>query len=188
MSHLRHAAAELRYRRPGLRIGGPHATMRGHWLVASVSTLLVFGCFFAIGRLYNGGGGAAPAAAPSAQVTPGSGAVPTGLSGGSPTAGAVPVAIAIKPRVAAATAPAKAETEPSAPATTGSFDAEAARTTTPASETQVTSVPARETSSPPAARSGPAPTRRGGGTTAKSKRAPHGGSQSSPAVTFDSSE
>jgi hypothetical protein len=182
VNYLREAVADLRYRWLGLRIGGPEASMSGQWVVVTVSMLFVFGCFFAIGRVHHGGGGSAPAGAPSAQAAPGSGAVPIGLSGGSPTAGAVPVAIALKPRALPATA--SSEPSPPATATAQPFVAEAAR----AAEPQVTSVPAAEATQAPAASKAPAPSRRSGSATAKHQQKPHGGSQSSPAVTFDSSE
>lgn len=98
MSGVREALYDLRYRWLGVRIGGADATMRGQWLVLSVSLVVVFACFFAVGRFFHTGA-ASSAAAPSAQVDVGGRAIPSALSGGSPAAGAVPVSIAVQPRV-----------------------------------------------------------------------------------------
>lgn len=109
MNGVRDAMYNLRYQWLSVRIGGPGATLRGQGAVLSVSLLLVFGCFFAIGRMRHSGG-AVPAPAPSALQAPdGQGAVPAGLSGGSPIAGAVPVAIAVKPHPRPAPQPAVSE-------------------------------------------------------------------------------
>ena len=100
MNSMRDTVDEFRYRWLSVRIGGPDATLQGHWVVLSVSLLVVFACFFAVGRLGIGGGGrGSTSAAPSALVGPsGQAGDSRGLSGGSPIAGAVPVSIAVKPR------------------------------------------------------------------------------------------
>ncbi|HEX4483517.1 MAG TPA: hypothetical protein VH081_06985 [Solirubrobacteraceae bacterium] len=97
MSTVRHAMTTLRYRWLDVRIGGPAATMRGQWRVLVVAIALIFACFFAIGRLTSSG--AADAVSATATEAPSSRpAIPSGLSGGPPTAGAVPAAIVPKPR------------------------------------------------------------------------------------------
>jgi hypothetical protein len=66
MNGVREAFYSLRYRWPGERAGGPGAAMRGQWAVLTLSMLVVFGAFFAVGRLMHTGGSAATvAAAPS---------------------------------------------------------------------------------------------------------------------------
>ncbi|MHB8234407.1 MAG: hypothetical protein ACYDHT_07110 [Solirubrobacteraceae bacterium] len=96
MNGVRDALFNLRYRWFGVRIGGPGASMRGQWLALAVAVVVVFGCFYAVGRFLHTGGGSP--GAPSALAGAGPSAIPAGLSGGSPVAGAVPVAIAVKPR------------------------------------------------------------------------------------------
>jgi hypothetical protein len=150
MSTVRHAIDNLRYQWLGVRIGGPDATLRGQWALLSVSLLLVFGCFFAIGRLRHGGG-ATPAAAPSALAAQaGRGAVPAGLSGGSPIAGAVPIAIAVKPARPPAQ-PAASESELRAASPVQSPAAAAAGSEPPSTETGAATV------QPPASTPAPAP-------------------------------
>lgn len=104
MNGVREALYDLRYRWLDVRIGGAGATMSGQWLVLAAALVVVFACFFAIGRLFHTGT-ASPAAAPSAQVDAGGRAIPRALSGGSPAAGAVPVSIAVKSRTQAAARP-----------------------------------------------------------------------------------
>ena len=55
MSTVRNTLNVVRYDWLGVRIGGPGASMRGLWPVLIVALLVVFGCFFAIGRLFAGG-------------------------------------------------------------------------------------------------------------------------------------
>jgi trimeric autotransporter adhesin len=111
MTAVRHAMSTLRYRWLDVRIGGPAATMRGQWRVVIGATLLVFGCFFAIGRLSSTSGSAQISAtateAPSSRP-----AVPAGLSGGPPTAGAVPTAIIARPTPAPSATKAAADASP----------------------------------------------------------------------------
>ncbi len=111
MNGVREALYDLRYRWLGVRIGGADATMRGQWLVLSVALVVVFACFFAIGRFFHTGAASSSAAAPSAQVDAGGRAIPSALSGGSPAAGAVPVSIAVKPRAEPAAQPASGEVQ-----------------------------------------------------------------------------
>jgi hypothetical protein len=181
MNGVRDAMYNLRYQWLSVRIGGPGATLRGQGAVLSVSLLLVFGCFFAVGRLRHSGG-AVPASAPSALEAPdGQGAVPAGLSGGSPIAGAVPVAIAVKPHPRPAPQPAVSEAAlraaspvqpaPGISATTGELSS---------SESQAATVPAAESVSAPAPVKPVAPT-------PSSARAPAPHSESSKAATTPSS-
>jgi hypothetical protein len=181
MSRAREAIDDLRYRWLGVHIGGPDATLRGQWAAVSLSLVLVFACFFAIGRLRAGGGGASPAATPAALVSPaGQSAIPTGLSGGSPIAGAVPVAIAVRPRprlvLAPASSPGLAAATPSP-----SFTGETARSESSASESQFSSAPASEPA--PAT-----PSRSGGGSGSSRRSSAKGGVQSHVGRSFDSSE
>jgi hypothetical protein len=94
------AINHLRHQWLGLRVGGPGATMRGHWTLLAVCMTVVFAAFFAIGRVTRGGAAAGSRAeAPAAvQSSSGQAAIPSALSGGSPTAGAVPVDIVPPPR------------------------------------------------------------------------------------------
>lgn len=78
----------------GVRIGGPDATIEGHWPALIVSVIVVFACFFAIGRAMHTGG-SAPSEAPSTrQAAAGRAAIPAALEGAPPTAGTIPIAIA----------------------------------------------------------------------------------------------
>jgi hypothetical protein len=95
MSTPRDSLDVVRYDWLGVRIGGPGASMRGSWPVLIVAVLVVFGCFFAVGRLSAGGGSPkqGSSAAPVARA-----AVPGKLRGGTPIPAAVPSAIAQPPR------------------------------------------------------------------------------------------
>lgn len=105
MSTPRDSLEVVRYDWLGVRIGGPGASMRGSWPVLIVAVLVVFGCFFAVGRLAAGGGSPkqGSSAAPVASA-----AVPGKLRGGTPIPAEVPSAIAQPPR---RTAPAAKRTE-----------------------------------------------------------------------------
>jgi uncharacterized membrane protein YgcG len=95
MSAMRNTLNVVRYDWRGFRIGGPEASIRGLWPVLILALLLVFGCFFAVGRLFAGNGGSpleGSSAAPVAHA-----AIPSGLQGGSPIAGKVPSSIAEPP-------------------------------------------------------------------------------------------
>jgi hypothetical protein len=188
MSEMRQAIDEFRYRWLNVRIGGPDATLRGQWVVLSVSLLVVFACFFAVGRLRSGGGSTSPSAAPSALVAPsGQPAVPTGLSGGSPIAGAVPVAIAVKPRSRSASQPvASADLRAVTPAQ--SFTAQVARSETPAAESQPVGARREAAPEPPPAKVS-APAQNGGASGSSGQSPTKGASQSSSGgFSFDTSE
>jgi hypothetical protein len=103
MSTMRNTFNVVRYDWLGVRIGGPGASMRGLWPVLILALLVVFGCFFAIGRLFAGGGSPleGSSAAPVQRA-----AIPRGLAGGSPIAGEVPSSIA-EPPVQRRTTPAR---------------------------------------------------------------------------------
>jgi hypothetical protein len=183
---MRQAIDNLRHQWPDVRIGGPDATLRGQWLALSLALALVFACAFAIGRLGRGGARAPLAAAPSAQTSLAHSAVPAQLSGGSPIAGAVPVAIAVKPRapVAAPRAPAPAVKRSATPAreeAPSSARPAGAQEAQPRPEPQPTPAPAPQTraveSTPPPRPAAPAPRQ-----SAPAKPKPSGGS------TFDTSE
>lgn len=94
MSTPRSNLEVVRYDWLGVRIGGPGATMRGLWPVLIGAVVVVFGCFFAIGRLSAGGGSPkqGSSAAPVARA-----AVPGELRGGTPIPAKVPNAIAEPP-------------------------------------------------------------------------------------------
>lgn len=184
MNGVREAIYNLRSQRLGVRIGGDDATLQGQWVLLSLSLLLVFACFFAIGRFRAGGGAASPAAAPSALVGPaGQSGVPTGLSGGSPIAGAVPVAIAVKPRPRPAVQPLSSANLGTV--TTGqSRTGETSRSESPAPESQSSSEPAPE----PAPTKASAPSRRAGGSGSSGQSSAKGGSRSAGGTSFDTSE
>jgi uncharacterized membrane protein YgcG len=95
MSTPRDSLEVVRYDWLGVRIGGPGASMHGSWPVLIVAVLVVFGCFFAVGRLSAGGGSPkqGSSAAPVARA-----AVPGKLRGGTPIPAEVPSAIAQPPR------------------------------------------------------------------------------------------
>jgi hypothetical protein len=154
VNSMRDTVDDFRYRWLSVRIGGPDATLQGHWAVLSVSLLVVFACFFAVGRLgIGGGGGGSTSAAPSALVGPsGQPGIPAGLSGGSPIAGAVPVSIAVKPRRRAAQ-PVARPVRAAAPSQ--ARPVETARTETPAPAGQPAPAPAPEPA--PTKVSAPAP-------------------------------
>jgi hypothetical protein len=187
MSTMRQAIDNLRYRWLDIRIGGPDATLRGQWVVVSLSLVLVFACFFAIGRFRAGGGASSPAAAPSALAgASGRAAIPAGLSGGSPIAGAVPVAIAVKPRRPTVQPESSAELQTSTSAQ--SFSAETARSESPESEAQSSSEPAPEPAPTPVPTRVSTPPQGGGGSASSGNRAAKGGSRPSGGGSFDSSE
>jgi uncharacterized membrane protein YgcG len=112
MSAPRNSLDVVRYDWLGVRIGGPGASMRGTWPVLIVAMLVVFGCFFAVGRLSAAGGSPRQdsSAAPLARA-----AVPGKLRGGTPIPAAVPSAIAGPPRRSAAPAKRTEAVRPTAP-------------------------------------------------------------------------
>jgi hypothetical protein len=189
LSGVREALYNLRYRWLDVRVGGPEASMSGQWVVLSVAMLVVFACFFAIGRLGHAGG-ASLAAAPSAQPSPGQSAVPAQLSGGSPIAGAVPVAIAVRPSAQPTAQSAPVESTPLTATAARSVTTEAARIEV-LSASRPASVQESQTSeaSPQSAPARSAAPQRQPDKSAPSRRAAaRPKPQHSPAVTFDSSE
>jgi hypothetical protein len=184
MNGLREALFNLRYRRLGVRVGGPGASMRGQWLALAVAMLVVFACFYAVGRFLHAGGGSGPGA-PSALAGAGPSAIPAGLSGGSPVAGAVPVAIAVKPHPHPAVQAAPVETNLRAVARVQTFSSEASVSSLSSGEQQSSSVSSEEprSESPPAEASKPS---RHKGESASARRPAK--SQPSGPVTFDTSE
>lgn len=112
MSTPRNSLDVVRYDWLGVRIGGPGASMRGSWPVLIVAIFVVFGCFFAVGRLATGSGSPkqGSSAAPVARA-----AVPGKLRGGTPIPAEVPSAIAEPPRRSAAPASRTEAVRPTAP-------------------------------------------------------------------------
>lgn len=97
MNRARAGLAGSRLDRLAVQIGGPSASIKGQWPVLLVSLAAVFACFYALGRLVNSGAEAPVEAPASLQATKVNAAIPLALSGSSPIAGAVPVAIAPAP-------------------------------------------------------------------------------------------
>jgi hypothetical protein len=204
MSALRQAIDSVRYERLGgrlgerirrlgdrfdVRIGGPEATIEGHWAALIVSMIVVFACFFAIGRAMHTGG-SAPGEAPSTrQAAPGRVAIPAALAGAPPTEGTIPTAI-----VTAAARRLRAQPKPRSTSTGSALSASAAArsftgessegTTYPSqSESSGTSVPA----SAPAPSARPVETRASSPAPAKSEaHSPSGASGGGGS--FDTSE
>lgn len=184
MNGVREALFNVRYRVFGVRIGGPGASMRGQWLALVVAMLVVFGCFYAAGRFLHSGGGSGPGA-PSALAGAGPSAIPAGLSGGSPVAGAVPVAIAVKPRPQL-TVKAPVETNLPGVAPVQTFSSEEASAVSLSSGEQQPSSTAGEEASSEAPAKTSKPSRRKGESASARRRAR--ASQPSGPVTFDTSE
>ncbi len=182
MNGVREALFNLRYRRLGVGIGGPGASMRGQWLALVAAMLVVFACFYAVGRFLHAGGGSGPGA-PSALAGPGPSAIPAGLSGGSPVAGAVPVAIAVKPHPRPAV---QVETDLRAVARVQTFSSVASAGSPSSGEQQSPAVAGEEvTAEAPPVKTSKPPEHKGESASAR-KRAR--GSQPSGPVTFDTSE
>jgi uncharacterized membrane protein YgcG len=178
MSTVRNTLNVVRYDWLGVRIGGPGASMRGLWPVLIVALLVVFGCFFAIGRLFAGGGSPleGSSAAPVARA-----AIPSALHGGSPIAGEVPNSIAQPPPPRRA-APSRAAEAPPASASSQAFSGEALGPEA-SSATQPESAPAVQQSPAQA----PEPSRASSGAGASGGKASAGGT-SGGGGSFDSSE
>jgi hypothetical protein len=187
MNGMREALYDLRYRWLGVRIGGADATVRGQWLVLSVSLLLVFGCFFTIGRFFHRGA-AGSAAAPAAQVGAGGRPIPSALSGGSPIAGAVPVSIAVKPRAQPVAHAPAAETQLPPATVVQQSSVEGASGAVAVSEAPTASVQESQASPAPAAT--PSAPSKGGGSARPRPAAHEKARQSKPSTgaTFDTSE
>ncbi len=209
VSTLRRSLVTLRHRRLGPAIGGPEAAWSGHWTAIVLSSVLVFACFFTVGRVTRGGGSASGEATSGTPSTLGAAAqgaaVPAELSGGSPVSASTPVAIAAKPR------PRRARVSPrprvitpllsaSPPASSGSV-----RDARPATSTPVIAAPVRSgaPSTPTAPASGaPSATKpspgaggsrtpgagTGGGAVAPPSRSTNSSSPAAGGGSFDSSE
>ncbi len=178
MSTVRNTLNVVRYDWLGARIGGPGASMRGLWPVLIVALLVVFGCFFAIGRLFAGGNSPleGSSAAPVTRA-----AIPRGLHGGSPIAGAVPSSIAEPPPQRRAT-PARGAEVLRATAPNRAFAGEAASTEA-SSGTQLESAPVAQAPEPSRASTG---TGSSGGKPSAARAS--GGAASGSGGSFDSSE
>jgi hypothetical protein len=182
---VRRTLLNARYERFAVRIGGPDASMKGQWPTLLLAAVVVFACFFAIGRL--GAGGAAHGEPSSAlRAFSGRAAIPGGLRGDSPIAGSVPSAIAPRPARSAVSPAASASSAASATAQSQSLAESASGASTPSSSTQVAPavqpVPVKAsapvTANPQPSNSAGRPSSSGGGAHPSS---PSGGS-------FDSSE
>jgi hypothetical protein len=104
VSTVRRALLNARYERLDVRVGGPDASMKGQWPTLLLAAVVVFACFFAIGRL--GAGGASHDEPSSAlRVFSGRAAIPGALRGDSPISGSVPSAIAPSPARSTAVSP-----------------------------------------------------------------------------------
>lgn len=146
MNTMRDALNVVRYDWFGVRIGGRGASMRGLWPVLSIVSVLIFCCFFVVGRMTSGG---APAPETSSSQRVAHAAIPGGLHGSSPVAGDVPSAIATPPARHAPTPAAVVETPASQPLAGAAASAPSV-VSTPAP----TPVPA-QASAPPTKSSGP---------------------------------
>jgi hypothetical protein len=94
MNNVRHVMNNVRYERRGTQIRGASARARGHWPELAASVVLVFVCFFVIGRTIHSGGASqaeTPATLQAASVTA---SVPEALSDASPAGGPIPIALA----------------------------------------------------------------------------------------------
>jgi hypothetical protein len=190
MSPVNQAMNHLRHQWLGLRVGGPGATMRGHWTILSVSIVVVFAGFFAIGRAARGGqASGSRAEAPAAlQGSSGHAAIPDSLSGRSPIAGAVPVDI-VPPRrpqpakTQRATAPAREEpsrVQPTITQVTAAPAVQAAPTVQAAPQSTAAAPSPQPThQAAPSRPASPAPAR---------AQPSHGGGGEEGGASFDSSE
>jgi uncharacterized membrane protein YgcG len=182
MSVMRNTLNAARYDWLGARIGGPGASMRGQWPVLIVAAVVVFGCFFAIGRLFAGGPGpgkGSSAARVSRAVIPGQ------LQGGPPIA-AVPSSIAAPPPRRRARPARRFESQ--RVTTPGQAFAGETTSTEPSSATQPESVPAAPPPEPSRASSGTGPPAGGPSAGKPSAGRAGGGAASGGGGSFDSSE
>jgi hypothetical protein len=189
MSALRQAIDHMRYERFRVRIGGPDATIEGYWVALIVSMIVVFACFFAIGRTIHTGGSSAGQAHSTRQAASGMAMIPTALAGSPPTEGAMPTAIAT-----AAARRLRAQPKPRAISTGGALSASApARSFTAESPRGTTTTESESSASTPAPASAPTPSpstvESGSPSPAPAKsRAPSPAGSSSGGGSFDSSE
>jgi hypothetical protein len=185
MSAVRRAFLDVRHERLAVRVGGPDASMKGQWPTLLLASVVVFACFFAIGRLGTGG---TSHGEPSSALRAFSSraAIPGGLRGDSPIAGSVPSAIAPRPVRSAASTAHSASSETSAAAQQQPLAENASGASTPSSSTRVAPVvqPAPVKASAPVAAS-PQPSSSAGQPSSSGggahRSSPSGGS-------FDSSE
>jgi hypothetical protein len=176
MSSLRYRLAGNRLDRLAVQIGGPGASVRGQWPVLLVSLVAVFACFYALGRIVDTGGRARVAAPGALHAASVDAAIPHALSGGSPTAGAVPGAIAPAP------APSRSRAGKAGQSTTTLAQPTVTTLTT-------TSAPAPERQSSEAAHTEVTPPARpSNGSASSGQRAAAGKGAPSGGVSFDSSE
>ncbi|HTZ88425.1 MAG TPA: hypothetical protein VMB05_17300 [Solirubrobacteraceae bacterium] len=183
MSAMRNTLNAVRYDWLGVRIGGPGASMQGLWPVLIVAMLVVFGCFFAVGRLTT-----------SERTPRGSSAlvkrapIPGGLHGASPVAGQVPSAVAPpvpqrKPTPIGGTAVAGASTQ------TFTGEAQSAPSTTSVAPESSTTPESSAASEPAPTRASTSPSSKaGGGGGASSASEGSGGHATPSGGSFDSSE
>jgi hypothetical protein len=192
MSPPRNSLDVVRYDWLGVRIGGPGASMRGLWPVLIVATLVVFGCFFAVGRL-SAGGGSPEQGSSAASVA--RAAVPGELRGGTPIPAKVPSAIAEQPRRSPAPARSAEAVRATAPFTAGG----GTTTITTSAGSQTEASPAQEAvptqastqapggSAPSSGSSSSPGSSSGGGSAGTGSRAGSGGAAAGGG-SFDSSE
>jgi hypothetical protein len=94
VSPVRNTLNAVRYDWRGLRIGGGEASMSGLWPALIVLLLVVFACFFTIGRLFVGDRSQSEASSAAPVVAA---AIPSTLQGSSPIAGPVPSSVTRPP-------------------------------------------------------------------------------------------
>jgi uncharacterized membrane protein YgcG len=182
----------LRYRWLGPSSGGVSALLSGRWIAGAVAALVVFACFFAIGRTTRSAVAPASTTAATQLEAAVSGApIPVALSGQPPVAGAVPAAILLKPRPAVRSRKARrAAVRPARTAT------QANTTAVAAPETQTAPAASSAPVQPkPAPRSEPGPTpvpasspSTSGGSGSQKKASSGSGGKSSGGGSFDTSE
>jgi len=181
MSTVRNTLNVVRYDWLGVRIGGPGASMRGLWPVVIVAIVVVFGCFFAIGRLL---AGTAPTegstAAPVARA-----AIPAELRGGTPIPAEVPDSIS-QPLPRRSAAPASGTQVLRATVPGQSFAGQTA-TTEASAASQAESAPAPESAPTQATSQSPGSGKPAGGSSGGGSRGRSGGTAAGGG-SFDSSE
>jgi len=134
---VRRAVETARYDWFSVRVGGPGASMKGQWPTVLIAAVLVFGCFFAIGRL-------ASASAPHGEASSAlrafsrQAAIPGALNGKSPIAGSVPSAIAARSSVGVPVQAVPANGESRALTPAQPLADNASQTLAPSAQTQTT--------------------------------------------------